>query len=128
MENFIVNGEDKPVYVPEVQLLVAESSATITGESYMEEPFQLYQQILDWCGEFCKSEAKPLSVNFKLSYVNSSSFRALLDTLKGIKDLQDQGHEITINWHHPEDDVNDIQEEGEDLAFDAEIDVNFIPY
>ncbi len=128
MENFIVNGDNRPVYVPEVHLLVAEGSATIEGESYMEEPFQLYQQILDWCVEFCKTEKRPLTVNFKLSYVNSSSFRALLDTLKGIKDLQDQGGDITVNWHHPEDDVNDIQEEGEDLAFDAEIEVNFVAY
>ena len=128
MKDLIINRDERPIYVPEVVFKVEDGHGIIGGESYMEEPFELYGEIIDWCKEYASSQKKPLTVEFELAYVNSSSFRALLDCLKSLKELQEQGHGITINWRYPEDDVNDIQEEGEDLAFDAEMEMNFVAY
>lgn len=128
MEDLIINDKDKVVYIPEVYLRVETGSVLIKGESYMEEPFELYGQINDWIKEYTQEYDQELTVNFELMYVNSSSFRALLDCLREIKRLQEAGKAITVNWRYPEDDVNEIQEEGEDLAFDAEMEINLVAY
>lgn len=108
--------------------MAEQGQVMIKGESYLEEPFELYRNIGDWCQEYISTQKKPLQIDLELDYVNSSSFRALLDYLKNIKALQDKGHDISVNWRYPEKDLNDIREEGEDLAFDAGIEFNFVAY
>ena len=44
-----------------------------------------------------------------------------------LKDYQDNGGKVTVNWYYEEDDA-DMEEEVEDFIIESEIDINLLPY
>lgn len=128
MENIIIKKDDHPVFMPEVLTDEEAQYILVKGESYMEQPFELYSKIGTWLKDYFEQEHTSIKIDFELTYLNSSSYRAILDLLLTIKELQDQNLNIQLNWKYPEMDVNSIQEEGEDLADESEVTLNFVVY
>ena len=51
----------------------------------------------------------------------------LLDLLNVLKDYEDEGGEVTVNWHYDEND-SDMQEDIEDYMIDTGLNINIIPF
>lgn len=121
-----IEGKNETYFTPSVKLEPEEGHCQITGESYLEDTFGFYKKIMDWLNEYMQSK-KPITFEFRLTYFNTSSSRALLDLLKLLNTYRNAGNKVTVNWYYPEDD-EDMLEEAEDFMADTKLPINLIPY
>ena len=130
MDNLIINGTD---FTPKVAFLAEAGHLELSGISRPEDVAGFYEELLQWLGEFeefvLKSEHKyevqePRFI-FNMSYFNSSSSKFIIQMLRHVKNLIDQGIDIKIDWFYEEGDEK-MMEDGEDLADAVELEFNYI--
>ncbi|MBO4772904.1 MAG: DUF1987 domain-containing protein [Bacteroidales bacterium] len=112
-------------FTPTVNFEVATGHCEIAGESYLEETSKFYARLLDWIRRYISTIKGPLNFDFKLSYFNTSSSKCLVDILDLLKNYQNSGGEVTVNWYY--DDSEEELEEVEDFILETGLDINKIP-
>lgn len=115
MENLNIRGERSEFFTPHVNMDAETGKCEISGESYLEYTGEFYDQIISWLNQFITEVNRPLVMNFRLTYFNTSSFKAILNLLNYIKKYEKQGGNVLVNWYYPEDDY-DMLREAEDLS------------
>ena len=130
MDNLIINGTD---FTPKVAFLAEAGHLELSGISRPEDVAGFYEELLQWLGEFeefvlkseHKYEVQELRFIFNMSYFNSSSSKFIIQMLRHVKNLIDQGIDIKIDWFYEEGDEK-MMEDGEDLADAVELEFNYI--
>jgi hypothetical protein len=124
MENLILEaGED--VATPEIKFISQTGVCEISGESYLEKTYAFYDPLYVWLRDYMTEINKPLTLNMRLKYMNTSSSKCILIMLKMIKDYIDEGGEAVVNWFiKTDDDV--MKEEVEDLREESELPIRVI--
>jgi len=97
------------------------------GSSYPENALDFFNPIIEWIKTFISEENKPMTINIRLSYLNTSSTKCILDIFELLEDYHTAGGEVKINWYYAEDD-EDIMETGEELGEDFAFPIEFISY
>ncbi|SKC89517.1 DUF1987 domain-containing protein [Ohtaekwangia koreensis] len=128
MEDLTIAGSRDIYFSPSVNLKAATGVCSISGESYLEEPYEFYKKIATWFTDYIKQGGKSIVLDLKLSYFNTSSSRAILETLRVLKDIHHSGNEVIINWYYPNPDDDEILMEGEDFQEECGIPINMIEY
>jgi hypothetical protein len=131
MNSFVHHATD---ISPEICLSPAENKFVISGNSAPEDVRELYYPVLDWMKEFVSlvrknntyTDKKPLIFKLDLEYFNSSSAKFLFDIFTLLKDLNNQGVPVVIEWYYDAEDT-DLREAGEDLALLCEIEFKYCP-
>ncbi|WP_338814886.1 DUF1987 domain-containing protein [Bernardetia sp. Wsw4-3y2] len=126
-KNLVVESKKDAYFVPHINFDADAQHCLIEGESYLEDAFEFYDNLMNWFKEYFKTNQKVV-LDCKLSYFNTSSSRALLDLFRLLKEFQDEGKQITINWYYPEEDHDDMRVEGEDFMDESDIHLNIISY
>ena len=127
MENFLVKGGRNEFLVPYVSLDASKGVCEISGESSLEYTGEFYDQIVNWLKQYSQEESKTLTFAFKLTYFNTSSYKAILGTLRELKRQQDIGKKVIVQWYYPEDD-SDMLMDAQDLMESAEIEMELNAY
>ncbi|NJM15084.1 MAG: DUF1987 domain-containing protein [Bacteroidales bacterium] len=127
MENYVVKGEHGDFFIPDISFDIETGIFEITGESYLEDTVEFYSPLIEWIKQFTEEYTKPITVNFKLSYYNTSSSRSLLDILNAIKEYERRGNDVEVNWYHKGSDP-EVEEEVEDYMLDTELKINLVEY
>ena len=125
MKSFIHKATDLS---PEILLAPAENKFVISGKSAPEDVRGLYYPVVEWMEDFVAevrknntfTEEKPLLLKLDLEYFNSSSAKFLFDIFTQLKELNNDGVPVEIEWHYDEEDI-DLREAGEDLALLCEL-------
>ncbi len=125
MENIIIKEVPDAPYYPIINFNAETGICELSGESYMEETFKFYSPLLDWMKKFLEQEDKPLTLNFKLTYFNTNSSRLILDMLDIVKQKEDEGKKIAVNWYYDPNDP-DMIDEVEDFELETGIEINLI--
>jgi hypothetical protein len=112
MENLEIVIKAGSHFKPSVLLNAATGVCEIAGESYLEEATQFYNPIYEWLHEYIKTN-KPITFNFKLSYVNTSSSKHVLYILRLLKRYKDVGGSVEATWYIEPGDT-DTEEDVED--------------
>jgi len=99
----------------------------ISGRSLPEDVVTFYGPILEWLEEYAESPLKKTVFNFKLEYFNTASSKLLLDILLKLEDIHDDGNEVLIRWHFPDDD-EDMEEAGEEYEDIVEVPFEQVSY
>lgn len=99
----------------------------ISGRSLPEDVASFYDPILQWLDEYGENPKEKTEFSFKLVYFNTASSKALLDILMKLEELHENGNNIVIKWHYPEDD-EDMQEAGEEYAEIVDVPFEQISY
>ncbi|MBL6447151.1 DUF1987 domain-containing protein [Fulvivirga sp. 29W222] len=128
MQNLIIEGSRDTYFTPHVKLNAETGICSITGESYLEEPFEFYEKISAWFSDFFAEGNKSLQLDLKLTYFNTSSSRAILEMLRVLKGHGDEGKGVTVNWHYPDPDDEEVLMEGEDFMEESGLEINMIEY
>ncbi|MFI8480180.1 biofilm regulation phosphoprotein SiaC [Pseudomonas sp. NPDC078700] len=68
------------------------------GDSYPENSFELYDQVIQWVERFLEQEPRPLALQLKLLYLNTSSIKAMMDIFDLLEDAHNQGREVSVTW------------------------------
>ncbi len=125
MENLNIEGYRNVYFIPSVNFNVNTGVCEISGESYMEDTSLFYLNLTNWIEQYISEIGKPIILNIKLTYFNTSSSKALFDIFATLKTYQLTGTSVTINWYLDKDDI-DMNEEVDDFKQEIEIDINKI--
>ncbi|PKQ69995.1 DUF1987 domain-containing protein [Raineya orbicola] len=125
MEDLIIRGEKKTYFTPDVNFSASTGICTISGESYQEETFEFFNRLIAWLEEYIVKIRKPIEMNYKLTYFNTSSARAIQEMVIMLKKYKDQGGNVTINWYYV-DEEDSTYEEAEDMQAQVGIRFNMI--
>lgn len=68
------------------------------GDSYPENSFELYDQVIQWVERFLQQESRPLALQLRLLYLNTSSIKAMMDIFDMLEDAHQQGREVSVTW------------------------------
>ncbi len=127
MENLEISGKSDVYFIPEVMLNGSNGVCEISGESYLEDTDEFYNQIINWLNKYINEVKKGITFNFKLTYFNTSSSRSILNILRVLKKYEDESGQVVVNWYYPEDD-DSIAEEAEDYMKDTGLKINMFSF
>lgn len=105
---------------PAVHADWAQGRVTMAGESYPENPFEFFQPLIDWVGQFLGAGDRPLDLELELIYLNTSSIRAMMDIFDHLEEAHQAGRQVRVRWtYEPENErVGELAEEfKEDCSF-----------
>lgn len=112
METIKIQGtEDTPKIILDAENKILE----ISGRSLPEDVTAFYEPVLNWLNEYSENPNDKTVFNFKLTYFNTASSKLLLDILMKLEEMHENGNNVLIRWHYPEDD-EDMEEAGEEYA------------
>lgn len=112
MEVIKIKGSDD---TPNVILDAENNIFEISGRSLPEDVAAFYEPIIDWLDEYAENPNSKTVFDFKLEYFNTASSKLLLDVLLKLEDMVDDGKDVLVRWHYPDDD-EDMEEAGEEYA------------
>jgi hypothetical protein len=124
MNNLYINIDPELVYYPVVDFNYETGICEIKGESYMEETYKFYEPIINWLQDYVFDQ-KPIVLNIKLTYFNTSTSRFLLKMMDILRRYREAGGKVEINWYYKKEDP-DIISEINDFKEDSGVDINIL--
>ena len=121
-------------FTPEISFDPEKRVFTIQGVSRPENVMMFFQPVINWLKEYhqliinqptLKFSINSIKLIFKLSYFNSASSKMLLQLLENIRQIQNTGIEINVDWYYDNAD-DQMREDGEDLSSAVDIPFNYI--
>ncbi|MDF9799947.1 hypothetical protein OKW21_005210 [Catalinimonas alkaloidigena] len=126
LKSLSIKGEKGTFYVPDVYFNAESGHCLIEGESYLENTWTFFGDLLNWLKVFTETK-KPIVFDFKLSYFNTSSSKGILQLLEFLQTYEEEGGQVTVNWYYPEHD-EDLREEAEDFMIDTNLNINLLSF
>lgn len=124
MEKFHIKGS---TYIPNIDLDPETGVLEISGESYHEYTTEFFKPVFEWLEEFLKTPNQEVTMNFKMTYFNTSSSRRFIEVLTMLEDYHKSNNgNVVVNWYYESNDI-DMLESGEEYAEDVDLDFNLIP-
>lgn len=90
------------------------------GSSYPENAFEFFKPVQQWMAQYIADIRKPIQLELKLEYLNTSSSKCILDLFKTLEDYVKAGGDVMVNWYYERDD-EDMMETGEEFLEDLEL-------
>ncbi|MDD2408547.1 MAG: biofilm regulation phosphoprotein SiaC [Tepidiphilus sp.] len=75
-----------------------EGLLQMSGDSYPENSFDFFTGTLDWVESFLKRERRPLRLELRLLYMNTSSVKVMMDIFDLLEDAHKLGQEVSVVW------------------------------
>jgi hypothetical protein len=92
------------LFTPSVKILNDEHRIVISGSSRLEDPTPFYEELMEVFNEHLNEFKTHISIDFFLSYMNSSSSKWLFHILKGLQNHFLGKKIIIVNWYYNADD------------------------
>jgi len=119
MDNFFI---ERSKQTPEIKFNAESGVLEIMGRSIPENTFDFFNPVLSWLDEYSQNPASKTVVKVNLEYFNTSSSKYILEILKRVKNIMNDGHDVLVEWYYEEDD-EEMMETGEDYE-----DVSGLPF
>lgn len=90
------------------------------GDSYPENSFEFYSELVSWVDQYLASSNRPLVMELALLYLNTSSIKVMMDIFDELEEAHQGGREVSVNWRYDADNerVAELAEEfKEDCSF-----------
>src|SRR5471032_735908 len=71
---------------------------TMTGDSYPENSFELFDPMLNWVQNFLGSADRKLQLNLGLIYLNTSSIKVMMDLFDVLEEAHSRGKAVEVLW------------------------------
>ncbi|OQX71199.1 MAG: hypothetical protein B6D62_02460 [Candidatus Cloacimonas sp. 4484_275] len=93
---------------PEINLDPVNNLIQIMGESYPENAGIFYHEVMNWLTEYFKDKNRKITVELKITYLNTSSSKIVTEILEMIQDFHNNNGNIFLNWYYEEDDEDSL--------------------
>ena len=97
MNDFSLPGSQS---TPAIQSDWAAGSISMQGDSYPENSFELFHPVFDWIERFLAEAERPLSLELRLLYLNTSSIKAMMEIFDLLEGAHQQGKSVAVNWYY----------------------------
>jgi len=124
LDNLTIQGASDTFFTPTVNFNAETGFCVLAGESYLENTVEFYAVLQTWLKGFFAT-GKPISFEFRLTYYNTSSNKAILQLMNALKDYENTGKTVTATWHYSEADT-EMLEEAEDYQLDSGLDLKIV--
>jgi hypothetical protein len=104
-----------------------EGYCMISGTSFPPDVSKFYGPLFEWLEQLEEKKIKELSFNLKLVYYNTASSKLILDMMYRLEEIAQEGTEVDVNWHYPDDD-DDLLDAGEEFERLVDLPFQHIPY
>lgn len=97
---------------PNIAFNADEGKLTISGKSIPVNVDQLFAELINWLEEYATHPSKETKLELNLQYMNGSTIRNLIELLKILQRMSDQGEKVKVEWNMPAnaEDMKDIGE------------------
>jgi len=97
MKNFAIAGSQS---TPAIDANSESGTLSMQGDSYPENSYELYSQVIDWINDYLSSCEQPLLLDLRLLYLNTSSIKALMDIFDLLEEAHQTGREVAVTWSY----------------------------
>lgn len=73
---------------------------TMQGDSYPENSYELFDQVIAWVRHYLDAEPRPLHLELALVYLNTSSVKAMMDIFDSLEEAHQAGREVSVTWRY----------------------------
>ncbi len=94
---------------------VSRGYFTMSGRSTLENPFDFYEVVNAWLDDNFFRSVPAVTIEIDFEYVNTSSWKCVLEVLRRITNRADSRAGVTLNWFYQQED-DDMREMGEDVS------------
>ena len=101
---------------PAIRFSAETGRLEISGESYPENSFAFFEPVMSWVVAFLAKTDVPIRFDLHVSYMNTSSIKALVDMLDLLEQAHVAGRDVAVTWSYDEenDRALDMAEEFKD--------------
>ncbi len=110
---------------PEVSFSAQDRAIKFKGRSNTENPLTFYQPVFDLLNECKECHAEDITMEFRISYMNTTSSKFIYAMLKSAAEMERGGTKVSAKWYYEPDD-EDSFEVGEDLSKASQLKFDFI--
>lgn len=97
MTDFSVAGTQS---TPEIRSDWDSGLLSLQGDSYPENSYELFNQVVEWIERFLRETDRPLKLELQLLYLNTSSIKAMMDIFDVLEDAHSKGKPVSVDWHY----------------------------
>lgn len=83
---------------PAVQADWQQGVLSMVGESYPENTYEIFDEIISWVESYLGDCDRPLRVELQLNYLNTSSIRAMIDIFDRLQSAHEDGRDLSVSW------------------------------
>jgi len=101
---------------PGISLDSTSGTLELYGRSIPENALAVYRPVMDWLDSYVVEPRKKTTLNFKIEFFNTSSSKFILQILKKLEEIHNQGFDVEVNWYYNDEDIRDLAEDYEELV------------
>jgi len=83
---------------PAVQADWQQGLLSMVGESYPENTYEIFDEIISWVESYLDECDRPLRIELQLNYLNTSSIRAMIDIFDCLQSAHEDGRDLSVSW------------------------------
>lgn len=97
MNDFIITGSQSS---PAIQSDWENGVLAMQGDSYPENSYELFHQVIEWIERYLAEAGRPLRLELHLLYLNTSSIKAVMDIFDLLEAAHQDGKSVAVHWHY----------------------------
>lgn len=101
-----VTGTD---FTPDISFDPEKGNFSISGVSRPENASEFYEPVIAWLNNYITDPVEKTVVEIKFDYFNTSSLKYFLILLSTLKEIEENGKELEINWHYDDEDESMLE-------------------
>lgn len=115
MKDFKIEGTQS---IPDIFGDWAQGVLKISGDSYPENSFELFEPLLQWVERYLDQDGSELTLQLNLLYLNTSSVKIMMDIFDLLEVAHTQGKKVNVIWSYDEENER-VAELAEDFKEDC---------
>jgi hypothetical protein len=97
MKNFAIAGTQS---TPSIEANWESGVLSMQGDSYPENSYEMFSQVIDWISDYLASSDQPLDMQLQLLYLNTSSIKALMDIFDLLEEAHQSQRAVSVTWSY----------------------------
>ncbi|MFP6848522.1 MAG: biofilm regulation phosphoprotein SiaC [Pseudomonas sp.] len=95
MNDFSITGTQSS---PTIRGDWAQGVLAMQGDSYPENSYELFHQVFTWIETYLADAQRPLHLELRLLYLNTSSIKAMMDIFDLLEAAHQAGQAVSVSW------------------------------
>ncbi|WP_339844077.1 biofilm regulation phosphoprotein SiaC [uncultured Halopseudomonas sp.] len=97
MTDFSIAGTQS---TPEIRSDWDKGVLYLQGDSYPENSYELFNQVVEWIEQYLNESGRPLKLDLQLLYLNTSSIKAMMDIFDVLEAAHGESKQVSVDWHY----------------------------
>ncbi|WP_445396642.1 biofilm regulation phosphoprotein SiaC [Zobellella sp. An-6] len=97
------------------------------GDSYPENSFEFFNELIEWVEQFLEQTERPLRLELRLIYMNTSSVKAMMDIFDLLEAAFGRGRQVMVQWCYDPDNER-VAELAEEFREDCSFPFDIVPH